>query len=56
MISAVLSAAIFAGAPASASIATDVEQTYTETSQQGDQTNVEGDWTDSRELNTVQES
>lgn len=56
MISAVLSAAIFAGAPASASIATDVEQTYTEASQQGDQTNVEGDWTDSREVNTVQES
>lgn len=51
-----LSAALFAGAPASANIAVEPESSYTEKSVQGDQTNAEGDWTNSAEVNTVQES
>ncbi len=45
-----------APATTSASVTAEPEQTYTEVSGQGQQTNVEGDWTDSKEVNTVQES
>ncbi len=41
---------------APAAILTDPEQTYTEVSKQGEQTDVEGDWVNSKEVNTVQES
>ncbi len=41
---------------AMASVTADPQQEYTEVSTQGDQTNVEGDWVDSKEVNTVQES
>ncbi|MDD6227666.1 MAG: OadG family protein [Bacteroidales bacterium] len=41
---------------AAAAQSADPEATYTEVSTQGEQTNVEGDWTDSKEVNTVQES
>lgn len=46
------------GAPVTiqAAVPAEPEQTYTEVSQQGKQTDVEGDWTDSKEVNTVQES
>lgn len=42
--------------PATANVLADPEQTYTEVSVQGDQTNVEGEWVNSEEVNTVQES
>lgn len=42
----------YTGTTASAGI----EQEYTEVSSSGEQTNVKGDWTDSKEVNTVQES
>lgn len=55
ILSAALSVMLLAGSmPAAA--ATEPEQQYTEVSKQGDQVNVEGDWTDSKEVNTVQES
>lgn len=46
------------GIPAysNAGLAPDLDQQYEVVSQQGDQTNVEGDWVDSKEVNTVQES
>ena len=56
IMSAALSATLLAGVPASAAVATEPDHTYTEVSQQGDQTNVTGDWVDSKEVNTVQES
>lgn len=43
-------------APAGASVSVDPEQEYTTVSVSGDQTNVEGEWTDSKEVNSVQES
>lgn len=43
-------------AGAAATVAVEPSATYTEVSQQGDQTNVEGQWVDSKEVNTVQES
>lgn len=47
---------LLAAAPAAATVVADQQQNYTEVSTQGDQTNVEGDWTPSQEVNTVQES
>ena len=46
------------GAPVTiqAMVPAEPEQTDTEVSQQGKQTDVEGDWADSKEVNTVQES
>ncbi len=55
-LSAVLSAIFSAGAIASAPILAEPDQTYQEVSVQGDQTEVEGDWVNSTEVNTVQES
>ncbi|MCM1369745.1 MAG: OadG family protein [Candidatus Amulumruptor caecigallinarius] len=56
ILSATLCIALLAGVPTSAAAACNPAQEYTEVSQQGDQTNVEGDWTPSDEVNTVQES
>lgn len=56
ILSAALCGSLFATAPAVASVTADPQQEYTEVSQQGEQTNVEGDWTDSKEVNTVQMS
>lgn len=62
ILSAAICAMLTVTAPAAASVLADPQseftpQTeYTEVSQQGDQTNVEGDWVDSKEVNTVQQS
>lgn len=56
ILSVALMTILNAGAPASASIAVVPEQTYTEVSTEGDQTIVSGDWVNSEEVNTVQES
>lgn len=47
---------LLAAAPAVAAVGADPQYEYTEVSNEGDQTNVTGDWTDSKEVNTVQES
>ena len=47
---------LLAAAPAVAAVGADTQHEYTEVSNEGDQTNVTGDWTDSKEVNTVQES
>ncbi|MDE6718216.1 MAG: OadG family protein, partial [Muribaculaceae bacterium] len=47
---------MLATAPAVANTVVSTQQQYTEVSTQGDQTDVTGDWTDSKEVNTVQES
>ncbi len=51
-----LCTALFAPVSSGAAGIADPQQEYTEVSVQGDQTNVEGDWTNSTEVNTVQES
>lgn len=56
ILSVALCGMLTAVAPATALAAVDPQQEYTEVSTQGAQTNVEGDWTDSKEVNTVQES
>lgn len=56
IISLVLGMALAMPQGATAAMSADHEATYTEVSTQGEQTNVEGDWTDSKEVNTVQES
>lgn len=56
IISLVLGMALAMPQGAAAAQSADPEATYTEVSAQGEQTNVEGDWTDSKEVNTVQES
>lgn len=48
--------ALLAATPAVAMTAVTPQQEYKEVSVQGDQTNVEGDWVPSEEVNTVQES
>ncbi|MBD5330155.1 MAG: OadG family protein [Bacteroides sp.] len=55
-LTAVFSLTLSASAPAFAATFVEGQQQYTEVSRQGDQTEVEGDWTDSKEVNTVQES
>lgn len=56
IISLVLGMALAMPQGATAAMSADPEASYTEVSTQGEQTNVEGDWTDSKEVNTVQES
>lgn len=56
IISLVLGMALAMPQGAAAAQSADPEASYTEVSTQGKQTNVEGDWTDSKEVNTVQES
>lgn len=47
---------LLVAAPAAATVTADPQNEYTEVSVQGDQTELEGDWTDSREVNEVQAS
>lgn len=47
---------LLAAAPVAAQNSTEPQQEYTEVSTQGAQTDIEGDWTESKEVNTVQES
>ncbi len=47
---------LLASAPAVAATSVSVQQENIEVSTQGQQTDVEGAWTDSKEVNTVQES
>ncbi len=56
IISLVLGMALAMPQGATAAMSADPEASYTEVSTQGEQANVEGDWTDSKEVNTVQES
>ncbi len=56
ILSAAFCGLLFATAPAVASNYADPQQEYTEVSVDGKQTNVEGDWVNSEEVNTVQES
>lgn len=56
LIGATMAMLALGSAPVYAGSSIEPDQTYTEISKQGEQANVEGDWTDSREVNTVQES
>lgn len=56
ILSAVFSGMLFVAAPVAAGIAIEPQQEYTEISTNGDQVNAEGDWVNSKEVNTVQES
>lgn len=47
---------LLTAAPAAATVTADPQQEYTEVSTQGQQAELEGDWTDSEEVNTVQAS
>lgn len=47
---------LLTAAPAVAAVSADPQQEYMEVSTQGQQTELEGDWTDSKEVNTVQAS
>lgn len=55
-LTAVFCSTMLATAPAVAASANGIQQEYTEVSRQGEQTDVEGEWTDSKEVNTVQMS
>ena len=54
--SVILGLSLAIATPATIHAAEAPQQEYTEVSKQGDQTNVEGDWVPSKEVNTVQES
>lgn len=56
ILSSALCIMLLAGATASAATNVSPDQQYTEVSTQGEQTNVEGNWVNSGEVNTVQES
>lgn len=56
ILSAALCGLLLAAAPAAAAVSANPQQEYTEVSTPGEQTNVEGDWVNSEEVNTVQES
>ena len=56
ILSVLLFAALSSAVPASAAIAVEPEATYQDVSRQGKQENVEGEWVNSTEKNTVQES
>lgn len=56
ILSVLLCAALSSAVPASAAIAVEPEATYQDVSRQGKQENVEGEWVNSTEKNTVQES
>lgn len=55
-LTAAICTSLLATAPAVAATFAESQQEYTEVAVQGEQTDVTGDWTDSREVNTVQES
>ncbi|MBD5273189.1 MAG: OadG family protein [Bacteroides sp.] len=56
ILTAAFCSTLLATAPAVAAIAAEPQQQFTEVSSQGDQENVEGNWVNSEEVNTVQES
>lgn len=56
ILSVALCGLLFAAAPAAATVSADPQQEYTEVSAQGEQTELEGEWIDSKEVNTVQAS
>ena len=56
ILSVALTLTILAGAPASATVTVDPNHQYETVGKQGEQTEVTGDWVDSKEVNTVQES
>ena len=56
ILSVALCGLLFAAAPAAATVSADPQQEYTEVSAQGEQTEQEGEWVDSKEVNTVQAS
>lgn len=56
ILSVALCGALLTATPAVAMLQPELQTEYTEVSTEGDQTNVEGDWVDSKEVNTVQES
>ncbi|MBD5341545.1 MAG: OadG family protein [Bacteroides sp.] len=56
ILSAAFCGALLVATPAAAMLQNDLQTEYTEVSTQGDQTNVESNWSDSKEVNTVQMS
>ncbi|MDE6071718.1 MAG: OadG family protein [Muribaculaceae bacterium] len=54
--SAAFCGALLVATPAAAMLQNDLQTEYTEVSTQGEQTNVESNWSDSKEVNTVQMS
>ena len=56
ILSVALCGALLTATPAVAMLQPELQTEYTEVSTEGDQTNVEGDWVDSKEVNTVQMS
>ena len=56
ILSVALTLTILAGAPASATVTVGRVHRYEPVGKQGEQTEVTGDWADSKEVNTVQES
>ncbi len=56
ILSAALCGLLLAAAPAAAAAPAVPQQEYTEVSTQGEQTDAEGEWVDSKEVNTVQMS
>ncbi|MDE7437859.1 MAG: OadG family protein [Muribaculaceae bacterium] len=56
ILSVALCGALLTATPAVAMLQTEPQTEYTEVSTEGDQTNVEGDWVDSKEVDTVQMS
>lgn len=56
ILSAAFCGALLIATPAAAMLQNDLQTEYTEVSTQGDQTNVESNWSDSKEVNTVQMS
>lgn len=56
ILSAAFCGALLVATPAAAMLQNDLQTEYTEVSTQGEQTNVESNWSDSNEVNTVQMS
>ncbi|MBD5341212.1 MAG: OadG family protein [Bacteroides sp.] len=56
ILSAAFCGALLVATPAAAMLQNDLQTEYTEVSTQGEQTNVESNWSDSKEVNTVQMS
>ncbi len=56
ILSAAFCGLMLAATPVAAAVSANPQQEYTEVSTQGEQTEAEGDWVDSKEVNTVQMS
>ena len=56
ILSVALTFTMFAGAPASATVTVNPDHQYEKVGTQGKQTEVTGDWADSKDVNTVQEA